>query len=163
MEWLAGVPYAQAVGAARRHRAANRSSCRDRKQRKGGIKFRLRIFPCLACSCPGCRCLSSLIASHKLVGFWEWRNVGYGRAMISADVLRLVQVRVKASTGAARLVRMNARLSLAEVAELCGVGASTVWRWEQGKRVPRGEPALRYAQILEALALTHAAQGEEPC
>lgn len=91
------------------------------------------------------------------------RNRGYGRNMISTNALRLVQVRAKASSGVARLARMNARLSLAEIAELCGVGPSTVWRWELGKRAPRGEPALRYAQILEDLAIIHAAQGEEPC
>ncbi|MFI6469007.1 helix-turn-helix domain-containing protein [Streptomyces sp. NPDC050516] len=72
--------------------------------------------------------------------------------MIRTDVLRLVRVRTEASSGAARLARIKARLSLSEIAELCGVDPSTIWRWERGKRVPRGEPALRYGQVLDDLA-----------
>ncbi|MEW1611479.1 helix-turn-helix transcriptional regulator [Streptomyces sp. NPDC088744] len=68
--------------------------------------------------------------------------------MIKADVLILSRVRENAASGAARRTRLAARLSLTEIAALCGVDPSTVWRWEQGKRAPRGEPALLYAQVL---------------
>ncbi|MFF4367286.1 helix-turn-helix domain-containing protein [Streptomyces sp. NPDC001594] len=74
--------------------------------------------------------------------------MGYVRAMINADVLSLSRVREEAISGAARRTRLAARLSLAEIAALCEVDPSTVWRWERGKRAPRGEPALRYAQVL---------------
>ncbi len=72
--------------------------------------------------------------------------------MIRTDVLRLAWVRAAANSGAARQARTDARLSLSEVAQLCGVDPSTVWRWEQGKRVPRGEAALQYARVLDDLS-----------
>ncbi|WP_030726318.1 helix-turn-helix domain-containing protein [Streptomyces sp. NRRL S-237] len=72
--------------------------------------------------------------------------------MIRTDVLRLAQVRADAASGAAMRTRAAARLSLSEIADLCGVDPSTVWRWERGKRSPRGEAALAYARVLEDLA-----------
>lgn len=78
--------------------------------------------------------------------------MGYVLAMIKVDVLILSRVREEAASGAARRARLAARLSLAEIAALCGVDPSTVWRWERGKRAPRGEPALLYAQVLGDLA-----------
>ncbi|GHC37874.1 helix-turn-helix transcriptional regulator [Streptomyces mobaraensis] len=72
--------------------------------------------------------------------------------MVRTDVLQLVWVRDAAMSGSARQARTEARLTLSEIAELCEVDPSTVWRWEQGKRAPRGEAALRYARVLRALA-----------
>lgn len=71
--------------------------------------------------------------------------------MSKAHALRLVQLRAAISSGETRQVRVAARLSISEMAAACGVDQSTLWRWEQGKRLPRGELAIRYADVLEAL------------
>ncbi|MEU8550250.1 helix-turn-helix transcriptional regulator [Streptomyces roseoverticillatus] len=72
--------------------------------------------------------------------------------MIRTDILQLAWVRDAALSGTARQARTEAHLTLSEIAELCEVDPSTVWRWEQGMRAPRGEAALRYARVLQALA-----------
>lgn len=71
--------------------------------------------------------------------------------MDNHDVQGLALVRDLAHSGQARLRRENARLSLSEIARTCGVDTATVWRWETGRRRPRGAPALRYLQLLELL------------
>jgi len=73
------------------------------------------------------------------------------------DAIRLARVRHAAANGKAKQLREAARLSLSEVGAYCGVDQSTVWRWENGLRTPRGEPALKYARLLETLPL-----GAEP-
>jgi DNA-binding transcriptional regulator YiaG len=77
------------------------------------------------------------------------RNVYVGDMM--TDLVKLSSVRAKAEAGTARSIRVAAGLSLREVADELGVGASTVFRWEKGERRPRGNAALRYADLLEAL------------
>jgi transcriptional regulator with XRE-family HTH domain len=64
----------------------------------------------------------------------------------------LVRARRLASTGAARAIREEAGLSLAEVATAAGLHKATVYRYEHGLRRPRGEAALRYLAVLEELA-----------
>ena len=54
-------------------------------------------------------------------------------------------------TGAARDLRARAGLSLAAVGADVGVTASTLWYWETGQHVPRGEAAVRYLRYLERL------------
>lgn len=71
--------------------------------------------------------------------------------MDSHDAQGLALVRHLAWSGEARSRRERARLSLSEVARTCGVDTATVWRWETGRRRPRGDPALRYLQLLELL------------
>lgn len=71
--------------------------------------------------------------------------------MTKAHALRLVQLRAAISTGETREIRVAARLSISEMAAACGVDQSTLWRWEQGKRLPRGEHALTYADVLDSL------------
>jgi len=73
------------------------------------------------------------------------------------DLSQLLAVRQLAGSGEARRRRMAAGLSLSEVARPCGVEPSTVWRWETGKRRPRGQEAARY---LGVLTLLPAAPGE---
>jgi transcriptional regulator with XRE-family HTH domain len=53
--------------------------------------------------------------------------------------------------GTARRVRTVNGYSLTEVGAVCGVTESAVSRWECGLRIPRGEPARRYTEFLEAL------------
>jgi DNA-binding transcriptional regulator YiaG len=63
----------------------------------------------------------------------------------------LARIRDLAIRGTARRIRLKAGLSLAEVAEPCGVTAATVYRWEVGDRRPTGIPALLYLQLLDQL------------
>lgn len=80
--------------------------------------------------------------------------------MTKAHALRLVQLRAAISTGETRQIRVAARLSISEMADACGVDQSTLWRWEQGKRLPRGEHALRYADVIDSLRTQVAEQAK---
>lgn len=71
--------------------------------------------------------------------------------MATSEALKLANRRALTCSGRARDLRERARLSLSEVASDCQVDVTTVWRWEQGKRRPRGAAALRYAALLSAL------------
>jgi DNA-binding transcriptional regulator YiaG len=64
---------------------------------------------------------------------------------------RLQAVRASTTSGTARSIRLDARLSLHDVASSIGVDCSTVARWERGERLPRGAAALRYAALLDRL------------
>jgi|GEM_PF-2858043 len=63
---------------------------------------------------------------------------------------KLAAVRRSAKDGACRQTRIEAKLSFRDMADACGVAASTVLRWEAG-RVPRSAAALRWAAILADL------------
>jgi predicted transcriptional regulator len=54
--------------------------------------------------------------------------------------------------GSAKAQRVGSGLSLRDVADALGVDKATVYRWEVGKRIPHREAALRYADLLDALA-----------
>ncbi|WP_438478993.1 helix-turn-helix domain-containing protein [Streptomyces asiaticus] len=71
--------------------------------------------------------------------------------MAQVHLLRLAQVRAAVSSGEAERLRVAARLSIGEVARACGVDQSTVWRWENGMRKPRGRGALAYGELIESL------------
>jgi DNA-binding transcriptional regulator YiaG len=68
------------------------------------------------------------------------------------EALQLARVRVLFSSGAAKTLRVAAGLSLPEGAKAGRVAVSTLWRWEKGQRVPHGDAALRYGELLDALA-----------
>ena len=79
---------------------------------------------------------------------------GLSRTPTIADVDKLAalaEVRALIESGRARELRLQARLSLSEVADAADVGVSTVARWEAADRRPRGEPALRYLAVLQRL------------
>jgi transcriptional regulator with XRE-family HTH domain len=67
------------------------------------------------------------------------------------DLRRLTRVRSFTESGAARSIRIAAGLSLREVASASGVSVSTLWRWENQERRPRGDAAVRYGEVLEVL------------
>lgn len=67
------------------------------------------------------------------------------------NAARIAAVRRSARGGQARQTRIDAGLSLRDVADACGVAASTVLRWESREVVPRGAAALRWAAILTDL------------
>jgi transcriptional regulator with XRE-family HTH domain len=65
---------------------------------------------------------------------------------------QLAEVRRLAASGEARRRRQEAGWSLSEMADPVHVDQSTIWRWELGKRRPRGPAALRYGRVLELIA-----------
>ena len=67
----------------------------------------------------------------------------------------LARVRALVGTGAARPIRLNAGLSLGEVAKSVGVSPGTILRWETGERIPHGEPAVAYGRLLNGLVAQH--------
>jgi DNA-binding transcriptional regulator YiaG len=71
--------------------------------------------------------------------------------MNATDLSDLARIRTLVRVGVARDVRIRAGLSLPEVADAVGVSPSTVWRWEHGQRVPRGDAALRYGELMTRL------------
>jgi DNA-binding transcriptional regulator YiaG len=66
----------------------------------------------------------------------------------NTEIVQLALARRYALSGAGGRVRRAARLSLQEVADACGSSVTTVWRWEQGQRVPRGAPATAWVRLL---------------
>ena len=73
------------------------------------------------------------------------------------DQERLAKVRRLIMSGQAKELRIAGGLSLSETGEPVGVDASTVWRWENARRLPRGQTALRYLRVLEMLESLRAA------
>jgi len=70
---------------------------------------------------------------------------------MNRQLAELTQMRQMVRSGRARNIRVAARLTLAEVAQEVGVHPSTVHYWEVHGRIPRGEPATRYARLLADL------------
>jgi DNA-binding XRE family transcriptional regulator len=64
----------------------------------------------------------------------------------------LVKARLASRVGFGAAVRKAAGLTQAEVGREVGVSQMAVSRWESGERVPRGEAARRYGELLERLA-----------
>ena len=71
--------------------------------------------------------------------------------MTELTAIELSRVRNAAASGEARQVRERAKLSLSELGAACEVDQSTIWRWETGRRRPRGPAGLRYARVLDLL------------
>lgn len=78
-------------------------------------------------------------------------RVWHGDRVTKTHVLRLAQVRAALVSGEARRLRVEAQLSIGEVARECGVDQSTIWRWENGVRTPRGKTALAYSKVIDSL------------
>jgi transcriptional regulator with XRE-family HTH domain len=67
------------------------------------------------------------------------------------DPVELARTRALIESGAARRIRVGAKLSLREVADAVGATPATVYRWERRGMVPRGDRAIRYGRLLRAL------------
>lgn len=83
----------------------------------------------------------------------------YSPTMQLNDLLALTLMRRALASGEAKELRIDARLSRAEVAELLGVTPEAVMKWELGERVPRGQPARSYASLLVSLRSVSSAPG----
>lgn len=68
------------------------------------------------------------------------------------SAVALARLNAHLATGRARLIRRQAGLSQADVARSIGGSASAVAAWENRQRRPRGELAMRYGSLLNALA-----------
>jgi DNA-binding XRE family transcriptional regulator len=89
----------------------------------------------------------------------EWFG---GEAAVTAidEAVALARLRADLASGKAREVRKRARLSQADVARAVGVDPQTVTNWEAGRRMPRGETAIKYATLLHELE--NVSQEEKP-
>lgn len=64
------------------------------------------------------------------------------------QIVKLHAARRYAATGAGRRIRQCAELSMSDIAKAVDVAESTISRWENGLRVPRGTAAARWAELL---------------
>ena len=71
--------------------------------------------------------------------------------MTQEELLEQSRARRSLRPAFARAVRMEARVSQADLGALVGVTAGAVLRWERGERSPRGPLAVRYRQALMRL------------
>jgi transcriptional regulator with XRE-family HTH domain len=76
--------------------------------------------------------------------------------MTAEETVFLACVRDLVASGEARTRRVQAGLSLSDVARAVQVAPTTIWRWEGGRRSPRGQAALRYGHLLDSLIATGA-------
>ena len=70
----------------------------------------------------------------------------------TSRLLLLAKTRTRVADGSAKALRQRYGLSLTEIAEGLSISPTTVWRYERGDRVPRGDVAVRYGQLLSDLA-----------
>jgi DNA-binding transcriptional regulator YiaG len=73
------------------------------------------------------------------------------------EALAIAEGRQYAVTGAGRMIREAAGLSLGDVARAIGTDAATVYRWENGHKRPSAPFAVAYRDFLEELREIHAA------
>lgn len=77
--------------------------------------------------------------------------IRYTYDMNTESLTELSGIRALVESGAAKPIRLAARLSLNEVARSVGVSPATVLRWENRERVPHGDAAVAYGRLLRAL------------
>lgn len=77
--------------------------------------------------------------------------------MKAADLAAVSWARGACTSGEARKIREDARLTLDDMAAGCGVTRGAVWLWETGQRVPGRGKALAYAKLLRSLQKAKAA------
>jgi DNA-binding transcriptional regulator YiaG len=80
------------------------------------------------------------------------------RKVRTRDLERLARVRILAATGEARKIREESHLSASALGAAIKVSHNAILRWEKGKLQPTGEAAMRYLDVLDALAKILAAK-----
>ena len=70
----------------------------------------------------------------------------------STRLVALMEARQFAASGAGRMIRQTARLSLAQVADALDVNASSVFRWETKQQIPSGDHAIAYHELMKRLS-----------
>jgi DNA-binding transcriptional regulator YiaG len=71
--------------------------------------------------------------------------------MPSDDLRYLIKARAAAKDGSGRALRLNAALSVPDVAHNIDASTAAVWRWERGERRPSGPAAVRWGRLLARL------------
>ena len=67
------------------------------------------------------------------------------------EVIQLAKARAMARNGEAQAIRERNHLTISEVAREIEVSPSSVMRWEKGERSPRGDSAIRFAELMHKL------------
>lgn len=75
-----------------------------------------------------------------------------GMSKLTTRQRELIRLRRLCATGEAKRIRLRAGASQPQVGREIRRPASTVSRWENGQRQPRGDSALRYLRVLDELA-----------
>ena len=70
---------------------------------------------------------------------------------MSDTLLRRSRARRRLLPALAKAIRLEAKITLAEIGAAVDVTESAVSRWESGRRRPRGAAAERYAEVLSRL------------
>jgi DNA-binding transcriptional regulator YiaG len=70
-----------------------------------------------------------------------------------ADAQALSLARQALATGEARRARLEARLTIGDVARVVGCTTWAVLRWEAGQRVPAAEFGVPYGRLLRRLGV----------
>jgi DNA-binding XRE family transcriptional regulator len=79
--------------------------------------------------------------------------------MTPDDALALARLRADVASGrVADIRRICGLLTQREVAQTVGTTPAAIGGWEAGRRMPRGQAALRYARLLEDLERQHTAR-----
>ena len=99
----------------------------------------------------GSRSAGPAVSDRCTATVWIRREFRAQWPQMIAEATDLAKVRRMIESGLAREVRVRARLNESEAARAVGVHPSTLHRWERGQQVPRGRPALRYAELLQEL------------
>lgn len=71
--------------------------------------------------------------------------------MTKEALLGVAAARRYAQSGAGLAIRKRARLSQREVGAVVGTTGQSIGNWETGVSAPRGEAAIRWAELLDAL------------
>lgn len=67
---------------------------------------------------------------------------------MQGNPLQTAVLHLLCADGTARRLRIRNGYTLTEIGALVGVTESAVSRWETGNRVPRGEAAQRYSELI---------------
>ena len=70
----------------------------------------------------------------------------------SSGAIELALARALSASGRGRQIRLDARLTLEDVALSVGADPATVLRWETGTVRPRRDGAVRWARLMADLA-----------
>ncbi len=63
----------------------------------------------------------------------------------------LATARTYSATGQGRSIRIRARLSQRDIARAIGSTEPVICRWETGQRMPSGEAAVKWAELLNQI------------
>ena len=69
----------------------------------------------------------------------------------TSEVIEIAKARAMARNGDAQAIRERNHLTMTEIAREMNVSISTIMRWENGERSPRGDAALRFGRLMHKL------------